>query len=105
MRENFLFYLLAILIILITGIYAGIIYKRNHQTYNLLTLIANIVLFLVIILAYFTQWHFLNIFGNVQNRIVVLIIVCTFILFLLFNREIIQYTKKILGKYHKKVDK
>jgi hypothetical protein len=94
MKEYFWFYLLAELIILITGTQAAISYKRKRVKRNLISLIANIVVFIGIIFLYFYGWDFLNVFGGVGIQILLMVIICIALLFSLFYWEIKQYFQK-----------
>jgi predicted ferric reductase len=100
MKEDFWFYLLAAIIILITGAQAAITYKRRRVIHNLITLIANIVIFIGIILVYFYQWDFLNGIGSVGVQISLMVVIGILILFSLFYQEIIHIFHK--GKIKKK---
>jgi hypothetical protein len=100
MKDDFWFYFLAAIITLITGIQAAITYKRKRVKHNLITLVANIVIFIGIILIYFYGWDFLKGIGNTGVQISIMVIICVVILYSLFYWEI----KQLFTKHGKKRD-
>jgi hypothetical protein len=94
MKENFWFYFLAAIIILITGTQAGITYKRKRVTNNLIVLIANIIIFIGIIMGYFYQGEWFGGIGSIGVRISLVIALVLLVLFMLFYREIMQFINK-----------
>jgi hypothetical protein len=98
MKDDFWFYFLAAIISLVTGTQASITYKRKRVKHNLVSLIANIVIFVGIILIYFYRWDFLNVFGGVGVQIFIMVLVCIVLLVCLFYWEIKQLLTKVKTK-------
>jgi L-asparagine transporter-like permease len=90
MRDDFWFYLLAAMILLITGTRAALIFKKYKTKYNLVTLTINIIGFVGIILAYFYpagEWlHVKD-----ESKILILIAFLIILFVSLFFGEIKQF--------------
>jgi hypothetical protein len=97
-KENFWFYLLAAFVTFVASIQSYIAYKRKRVKYNLVTLVTNIVVFMIIILVYFTQWSFLDVFGSKAVKISLMIVIGIVILVSLFSKEIMQFIHKLKKK-------
>jgi hypothetical protein len=101
-KDNFWFYLLAAFITLVTGIQSFITYKRKSEKYNLVVLVTNIIIFVFIIVVYFTQWDFLNGIKNIGVKISIMIVIGVVLLASLFSRDIIQVIQKLKKKHANK---
>jgi hypothetical protein len=98
MNNDFWFYFLAAAVILVTSIQAAITYKRRRLIPNLITLCANIVILIGIILVYFYRQDFLGGIGSIGVRILLIIVIWIVILFSLFSGEIMKFIHKLKKK-------